>query len=138
MNIPHPDNPRHTENLSSIELLEAQGFEGPDASLDISLFEYGIAWRVMEKETIFIYGIKWSDSKQSYTRFDRCSYSNDTDPYKEWNWIKDWSVFWEPLEITKEEWDKWPFEKKVYEIFTYYGYENIFGPSYWEGFEIKE
>lgn len=73
MNIPHPDNLEHTENLSSIALLEAQGFEGPDASLEISLFEYGIAWRVMETETLFIYAIKWEGMDDEATRFDRAS-----------------------------------------------------------------
>lgn len=132
MNIPHPDNPQHVENLASIALLEAQGFDGPDVSLEISLFEYGIAWRILEKETLFIYAINGTCSA-----FDRCTIDNDIDPYKEWNWVEDWNVFYDPCELTKEEWDAYPLEQKVYDLLCHYGYENVFGSSYWEGFKIQ-
>lgn len=137
MNIPYPDNPQHVENLASIALLEAQGFEGPDASLEISLFEYGIAWRVLEKETLFIYAIKYKDNGDAI-RFDRCTIANDTDPYKEWNWIKDWDdqVFGY-TGVSKEDFDAFTIAGKVHELFLVFSHENVFGSSYWEGFKIQ-
>lgn len=133
MKIPRPDNPYHVENLNSIALLEAQGFEGQDESIETSIFEYGIAWKDLGDETLFIYGIK-VNKRDGYHIFDRCTFKNDTDPQKEWNLI-DWDPFlnyWRPYFMQLD------FQNKVCELFSFYGYEEIFGASYWEGFKITK
>jgi hypothetical protein len=38
----------------------------------------------------------------------------------------------------KEDWDALPLPQKIYDLVSYYGFENIFGSSYWEGFQIEE
>jgi hypothetical protein len=122
----------HTDNLDSIEKLEKAGFEGADACLMISLFEYSLAWKKEEKETLFIYGIK-TGKNGDCIRFDRCSLNSDTVPESEWNWA-DWeevsSFMGAPvLDL--------PLPEIVSALLSYYGFENVFGSSYWEGFEIE-
>lgn len=140
MRIPNPANPAHTDNLASIALLEAQDWQGTDADLATSLFEYGFAWRNLPEidedgdDILIIYGIRGNGD---YTRFDRCGMKTSTDPFKEWDWV-DWDSFFSTLGTTREEWSEMPFEQKVYDLFNHHGYENIFGASYWEGFKIKE
>lgn len=137
--------PAHVERLNSIEKLglAVQKFEGSDASLATSLFEYGLAWRQLseaerlqmdkeaapnQEEWLFVYSI-------GNGRFDRASIAK-CDPEKEWDWV-DWSSFLASLDMTREEWIKLPFPRQVYYLFIDYGYENIFGSSYWEGFAIE-
>jgi hypothetical protein len=47
----------NTDDLNSIAKLEALGYTGPDASLEISLLDYDLAWLVGATETVFIYSI---------------------------------------------------------------------------------
>jgi hypothetical protein len=37
-----------------------------------------------------------------------------------------------------EQWNAQPLTSKVSDLLSFYGFENVFGSSYWEGFEIKE
>ncbi len=135
MNIPQIDNPEHIDNLGSIALLKAQGFYGNDASLRESLFEYGLVWRVLNDEILFIYRHPSLEG-----RFDRCTIASDTDAKREWNWAfkSDRAEgFYSFLGITSDEWDKLPLPCKVSDLISYYGIEEIFGSSYWEGFSIE-
>lgn len=130
--IPHPDNPQHANNLRTTQLLEAQGFEG-----SISVLEYGAAWRTLpDGQLLFIYAIR-HDDKEGYTHFDRATLAPDYDVFKEHNWV-DWDEFFNGLGIEREEWSQCPLSQKMYDLLSYYGYENIFGTSYWEGFRIFE
>ena len=58
--------------------------EGPDVSIEISMKEYGIAWKIGETETRFYYGVKHSDSE--YTGFDWADLENDLDFDVEFDW----------------------------------------------------
>ena len=127
--LPHPENPCHVQNLESIELLERQGFEGPDASLEESLFHYGIAWRTVNDEILFIY-------KTRGKCFDRCTIKRSVDARKEWDWVN-YESFLSTQGQAAEEWDAYPLEQKVSDLVQYHGYEEIFGSSYWEGFGIS-
>jgi hypothetical protein len=141
----YPENPVHTDNLSSIELLEMQGFEGSDASLDISLFEYGFAWRKLEapmkdgEDVVFIYGIKVNECGE-FISFDRVTYrSKEVDVIAEWDWaFKERHSFLSSYGMTEDEFQDQPFEMKVYQLFSNFGAEEIFGSSYWEGFTISD
>lgn len=139
MKIPHPDNPQHTDNLASIPLLEAQGWRGTDASLETSIFEYDFAWRELEEpdehgdDHIFLYRLTGREG----ARFDRVSMGSARDLRKEYGWV-DWSSFLSTVGSSSEDWDALPYAHRVYDLMNVYGYENIFGSSYWEGFQIEE
>lgn len=133
MSIPVPDNPHHVENMESISLLEEQGYQGPDVSLAISLFEYGLAWKDLGEETQFIHR---NPNHQRW--FDRIAFPNDLDVRKEFDWA-DWEDgLMSFLGGSLEEWLEFPLPRKIQDLVSYYGEENIFGTSYWEGFQIKD
>ena len=139
MKIPHPHNPQHTDNLVSIPLLEAQGWRGTDASLEISVFEYDFAWRELESadengdDHIFLYRL----TDREGCHFDRVSMASARDLRKEYDWV-DWPSFLSTVGLSSEEWDALPYAQRVYDLMNVYGYENIFGSTYWEGFQIAE
>jgi hypothetical protein len=139
MTIPHPDNPQHTDNLASIPLLEAQGWQGADASLEISVFEYDFAWRELEEpdehgdDHVFLYRI----THRTPPTFDRLMMRSTLDLRKEYDWV-DWPSFLSTVGLNAEEWDAQPFAIRIYDLMNVHGYENIFGSSYWEGFTIKQ
>lgn len=124
----------HTNALDSIPKLEAAGFTGPDASLDISLFEYGLAYKVTNKEILFIYGTQYGYDE--YTRFDRCTIDTNINIAEEYNWA-DLPAVHSTMGYSNKDWNALPLEQQITDLLNYYGYENIFGSSYREGFEIK-
>lgn len=131
MNVPHPDNPQHVDNLRSLTLLQAQQFQGADASLSESL-EQGLVWRDLGDEWLFIY-----PHPNIPSRFDRCTLRKDIDIRKEWDWVNfDELCRW--VGATGPEWDAQPLPRKVADLINYYGTEDIFGSSYWRGFEITK
>jgi hypothetical protein len=125
-----PKGPCHVDNLNSISKLSQSGFQGIDYSLDTSLFEYSLVWKVLETETIFVY-------KLNGDNFDRCSISNDVVASKEWDWASFLDVA-RSCGTSVEELLEQPLPAIVSDLVNYYGYENIFGTSYWEGFKISE
>lgn len=124
-----------TTEIDTITKLEQNGYTGTDACLAISLFEYGLAWKEDEKQIQFIYGMALNDTE--YNRFDRCSFDLDLDVRKEFDWA-DFNEVESFLGSTGEEFDALPLPQKIYDLVSYYGFENVFGSSYWEGFEIQE
>lgn len=130
----------NTNKINSIEKMKKLGFEGVDADLATSLFEYGIAWLKGESETVFVYGIGMSEKEYGecyYSKFDRCSFDNDTDVFTEFDFA-DFDAVCQYVGTSKEDFQNLELEMKVEVLMSYYGYENIFGSSYWEGFEIME
>jgi len=128
----------NVSEINTIKKMKVHGFEGVDFNLETSLFEYGIAWKVSEKETEFVYGIQLDtyNGESLYSAFDRCSFDNDLDVRAEFDWV----AFDEVLSYTgstPDEFDAFPLTQKIADLVSYYGYEEIFGSSYWNGFEIK-
>ena len=125
-------NIEHIENLNTFEKLEKLGFDGPDACIRESLQEYGIAWLRMEEDTLFIYAINHDGTE--YDRFDRCSFDNSLDLESELNWanLEDVSSF------IGDDIKSIPLPYQIEALNSYYGMENVFGSSYWEGFSITE
>jgi len=123
----------HTNALDSIPKLETAGFTGPDASLDISLFEYGLAYKVTDKEILFIYGTQYGYNE--YTRFDRCTIDTDINIAEEYDWA-DLKAVHASHGYSAKDWNALPLEQKITDLLRYYGYENVFGSSYWESFNI--
>jgi hypothetical protein len=136
--------------MKTLKELEAKGYEGPDASLEISLFEYGLAWLVTvdentkKREYRFIYRTE-VDEQSRYTKFDRARLPADVNPRKEWNWV-DWSSVLSYIGMLNEggdeqeamaRWMMLPLERQVDDLLAYYGYENVFGTAY-HPFKIKD
>jgi hypothetical protein len=123
----------HTDALDSISKLKKAGFTGPDASLDVSLFEYGIAYKVTDDEILFIYGTQYGYDE--YIRFDRCPINTDINIAKVYYWA-DLKAVQSSNGYSTKDWNTLPLEQKITDLLRYYGYDNLFGSSYWEGFTI--
>jgi hypothetical protein len=108
--------------------------EGVDATLDIAIGEYGLAWfdDPSKDEIEFFYAIGHDDDGNC-TRFDNGWFRRDLDPKKEWDWIDDWNDVASFLGTSVEEFLKLPLTEMVCCLVNYYGHENIFGATYWGG-----
>jgi hypothetical protein len=137
--IPHPGMPEHVDNLATITLLEAQGFEGTDVSLSISVFEYDLVWRYLkpeecdgeEEELLVIY-----PHPNIPKRWDRTS-MNPASFEKDFKWA-DFAKVAEFAGVPLAEWLEYPYHVRLVDLYRMHGAENVFGSSYWEGFEIKD
>jgi len=124
-----------TSELNTISKLEQLGYIGTDADLATSLFEYGMVWIESCNQIEFIYGIGFND--EGYNKFDRITFNTDLDVRKEFDWV-DFEEVESFTGLTSDQFDALPLPQKIYDLVSYYGFENIFGSSYWEGFQIKE
>ena len=124
-------------DLNTIKKLEVLGFEGSDACLETSLFEYGLIWLKGEKETLFIYGqgVKDNDCGDvDYCNFERCTIENDADISQDYDWC-DWSEVLQGDNI--DNFKEMPISNQIQALMTAYGFENIFGSSYGYSFDIS-
>ena len=130
----------------TINEAELQGYTGIDASLDISLLEYGLAWVVNEhcnqdkNEYHFIYGIDWVENSEMST-VDCCTFDHGYMTFADFkDMLESWAnedSFFNSIDSNKAELLE-RFPVSVYDLMSYYGYENVFGSCYWEGFKIAE
>lgn len=121
--------------IDTITKLEQNGYIGTDACLAISLFEYGLAWKEDNNQIEFIYGIGLEETE--YNRFDRCTFNLDLDIKEEFDWVD----FEEVASFCGQSLDQFlamDLAFQIYNLQVHYGFENVFGSSYWEGFEIQE
>lgn len=109
--------------------------EGMDVDIEISLKEYGFAWIETETDILFYYGIKMDE--EEYIKFDFCSVNKDIDIKEEFDWI-DWKDIYSFIGATEEEFKNSNLSQQYYDLFQYYGYEEIFGSSYWEGLDYSD
>ena len=110
-------------------------FHGVDACIETSLFEYGLAWKEESKDSyLFYYGIKYGD-QGDYVTFDHCQLTKPESIFIEFDWVN-WESFLNTLGLTKSEFLMRDFPFQISDLLGYYGYENIFGSSYWEGFSF--
>ena len=109
---------------------------GVDVSIEISLKEYGFAWIESEFEILFYYGIAMEENDcgdMDYIKFDSAVISKTVDIKDEYDWID----FNEIKSFDDLFFDKsLPFQ--IHTLLTYYGHENVFGSSYFEGLTYKE
>jgi len=103
---------------------------GMDADLETSLKEYGLAWIKTDTETLFYYGIGMDADINEYTRFDFAVLPNDFSIKAEYDWIDDWDDINSYIGMDI---DECYLPQQISVLLSYYGYENIFGSSYWEG-----
>ena len=108
---------------------------GTDINIDISLKEYGIAWIESESSTLFYYGVDHNGSE--FDRFDFCSIDNDTDIKSDFNWA-DFPSIQFCVGLSDAEWETLPLTSKIGDMLAYYGFENIFGATCYEGLTYDE
>lgn len=119
--------------MNRLENYENEGYQGIDASLETSLFEYGLIWKEEEIEYRFIYGVQING--EGYSLFDWGCISKDIDIKKEFDWV-DWEAFFSFVGENEEDYLKHSVPLIVSDLLSYYGYENIFGSAY-DPFEIE-
>jgi hypothetical protein len=109
---------------------------GIDVDIEISLKEYGIAWIETETDILFYYGINTGVNdcgNIDYITFDFCSIDKDIDIKSEY----DWADFDAVLSFNDMFLDE-PLTMQLYTLLQYYGPENIFGSTYYEGLTYNE
>lgn len=127
----------NTTELNTIPKLEQLGYIGTDADLATSLFEYGMAWKEDAKQIEFIYAIGVDSDKAEHNKFDRITFNTDLDVRKEFDWA-DFEEVESFTGLTSVQFDALPLPQKINDLISYYGFEDVCGSSYWEGFEIEE
>ena len=106
--------------------------EGPDTCIEISLKEYGFAWIEGEEDILFYYGIKFDDHR--YNRFNFCSFDKNTDIKKEFDWVE-----WDDInDYTDMDIMDLSFPNQIFDLYMYYGYQNVFGESYASGLKYSD
>lgn len=111
--------------------LEKAGFTGPDRSIEVSAREYGIFWKervdpdTKQPEYLLYFGVSQYDNGE-YSEFDWGIYPKNLDVFQEWDWVQ-----WDRLltfidEKTMDEFKKEPITTQIWEIFSYYGAEEMF------------
>ncbi len=114
--------------------------EGNDMDIETSLKEYGLAWIETETEYLFYYGIEVAEDEchgMEYTTFDFISMDKDTDIKAEFDWVA-WDEFLEYLGCTQEQFNQFLLPQKITDMMSYYGFESVFGSSYWVGLKYND
>lgn len=124
------------EGSMKLSELKKRGFKGIDESLEISLFEQGLAWttEINESEYLFYYGVKIDDA--GYCAFDWGRFPTNVNAEEEFGWA-DFDKMAEFEGTTKEKFLKLDLPHIISTMLSYYGYENVFGSCYWNSFEIE-
>lgn len=142
MNIPFHVNPletpAHVDLLRSLELLEIQGFQGTDTSLETSLGDYGICWRYLPNgEVLFVYAV----NDHEHVTYARTTLSPAMNICQEFAWaVKEHPAlleFCSYLGVSSSEWEEAPFPLKIADLVSYYGPIEIFGDHYGNSFSIE-
>lgn len=122
------------EKEKTLEDYEKEGYQGQDASLDISLYEYGLIWKQEKDDIKFIYGIGTGFPDGNYNKFDYGFVPINVNPKEEWNWAN-WDELADHESMFVDELLEMQLPDLVNALVSYYGYENVFGTST-GGFEI--
>jgi hypothetical protein len=125
--------------METITQLQNDGFIGVDASLEISLFEYGFILLKNEhctndNEYFFVARNFAHDDEKKDLYSSGYIIEEDLDNIvkgKEWADKKDNASFLSFVGLNKKEWFKLNIASKVADLLGYWGRENIFGTDYW-------
>ena len=117
---------------TTLPKLERLGFEGTDMSLEISLFEYDMAWKKDGDDWHFIFKI---DRDGQYD-FSPLPVGADWREVCGWATPADRASFLDTLGVDEEEFDSWAFPQQVADMTRYWGWQNIFGGCCYDGFYI--
>ena len=124
-------------------LYDYRGFEGIDASLEISLFEYGVICKHTPKdypdEYRVIYGVE-VDEQGNYNLVDstwkRESELDNLIQGKEWMSKDAVDSFLRTCGTSLGDWLELSFITKLHDLVSYFGFMDILGSVYY-GFEIN-
>ena len=109
---------------------EKRGFEGYDASLDISLNEYGLIWKLYKRDNKkkgFVKGEFLFVYINSYGDIDWAgNIHENTDMRKEFPWV-DWDKVAYSTDLSVDEFLKQSVPAIIADLVFYYGTVNIFG-----------
>lgn len=115
----------------SIKRLSKKAWQGLDANLETSLFDYDMVWKEKKDEFEFIHLCSHGKGYSS------SHFKKNLDFAKEFSWVN-WKEFLSSTGYeTFEEWNKMGLPVKLHDLKCYYGMENIFGSDYYEGFYVK-
>lgn len=115
--------------IHSIEELKKLGFKGIDADLETSIFEYGLCWLDRDDDYLFYHKIE--------TGFDWSTINKNIHFWEEFDWV-DKEQFLSFIGVTEKNFNIMPLPYAISDLLNYYGYQNVFGSSYCEGFEIVQ
>lgn len=122
----------------NISKLSAEYYEGMDASLRISLKEYGFAWRQFRRTTPpykkgdyrFCVGRSIEQGTCSWVLFSFHELPAITDWKTEWAFAyNDKEAFLSFLGMTEEEFSTSDLPRQVADLIQFYGVHNVFGSS---------
>jgi len=105
---------------------------GIDTDVKTSLREYGYAWSIEKNKLTVYYGIRqgMNDCNEyHWIEFDWNSYPIDTDVTEEFNWVDFEAV----NDFTGGEFFEQDLPYQIFNLLSYYGYENVFGTTYCGG-----
>ena len=122
--------------MRTLEEYENAGFQGGDVSLEISLYEYGLIWKLeenTENEYKFIYGVNVTEGEFGgyiYNEFDWSNMSKiEFTDMIDSSWF-DLPKFAKFVGIDAEKIPDY-FPGIIQECISYHGAENVFGSSYY-------
>ncbi len=110
--------------------------QGSDVDIETALKEYGLAWIETDKDILFYYGIMrgFDGDNHEYTQFDFCSIDKDIDIKEEYDWME-----FDRLEsFVGHGLMEYGLIGFIEAALHYYGSEEVFGASYWEGLTYNE
>lgn len=117
--------------------LESLGYIGIDRDLECSLFEYGFIAldKPLEKELFLRVKVQNVGMEFARIEYGYLSYQ-DIDQAINESWFNK-SSFLSYVRQDEDEWLNNPYVSKIYDLFSYYGYEN-FGFSPYMSISIKD
>jgi len=124
-------------------IADFKDYDGVDASIETSLFEYGIIWAKgiegHENDYHFIYGVKAREDECNgieYFLFDWADIPIGCDLKSEYEWIE-WEDVFSFVGMNEVDFFDREIPQIIYDLVAYYGADNIFGSSYYP-FEIEK
>jgi hypothetical protein len=119
--------------MKKLSELQADGFTGTDVNIETSLYEYGLlCHKPLGAKNIQCWIGVEIDSNSNYCKFDFFTISEkDIEEIINESWFNKKSFF-SFIGITEKEWLVVAhYTSKISDLVTYYGYQNIFYPSYY-------
>ncbi len=108
-----------------------KNLQGVDVNLEISLKEYGIAWRILPSKNIIRFFVGYIPvqnecGEYDFTEFQMVEYPLDLDVREEYDWA-DFDELNSFVGMDGDEWDNLILSQKMCDLKSYYGADNIFG-----------
>lgn len=104
---------------------EAEGYEGADMSLEVSLLQQGLIWKDDGLTVNFIYGVD-QEEEGVYSEFASASIPKDIDPEQYFKGI-DFDAVAHTADLSREELLKQDLCILVWDLNSYYSHVKIFG-----------